>query len=67
MPLLPLRGYDMNGMYVKKILPRAAFAVIITPLAALGPRGVLSPVLIMCIRKAIRKACTPAVGTLIDL
>jgi hypothetical protein len=46
------------GKHVKPLLP-AAFAIVSTHQPALGPRGGLWPA------HVIRKACTPAVGTLI--
>jgi hypothetical protein len=50
------------GRHVKPLVP-AAFAVVSTHQPALGPRGGLWPVLLMC--NPGRKAFTPAVGTLI--
>jgi hypothetical protein len=47
-----------------KLLVSAAFAVVSTHQPALGSRGGLWPVLLMCMQP-IRKACALAVGTLI--
>jgi hypothetical protein len=50
------------GRHVKPLVP-AVFAVVSTHQPALGPRGGLWPVLLICNPK--RKARAPAVGTLI--